>query len=57
VTGLEPQKQLQKTERRNWLLKSLDKLIRRIAVVPSVNKTVNALKEIGVDLTKDETFS
>ena len=56
MTGLKPQKQLQKTERWNWLLKSLDKLIRRIAVVPSVNKTVNALKEIGVDLTKDETF-
>ena len=39
----------------HWLLQPLDKLKRRVAVVPSVSKTVNAMKEIGVDLTKDET--
>ena len=38
-----------------WLLRPLDKLKRRVAVVPSVNETVNAMKDIGVDLTNDET--
>ena len=37
------------------LLQPLDKLKRRVAVVPSVNETVNAMKDIGVDLTNDET--
>ena len=51
---LEHQKHNRKSSLWAWLRKPLDTLKRRVAVVPSVNDTVSAMKEIGVDLTKDE---
>ncbi|QNI54040.1 hypothetical protein SynBIOSE41_01525 [Synechococcus sp. BIOS-E4-1] len=51
---METQKRGKKLSVWTWLLQPLDKLKRRVAVVPSVNDTVSAMKEIGVDLTKDE---
>tara|TARA_B100000073_G_scaffold312854_1_gene286904 strand:- start:534 stop:698 length:165 start_codon:yes stop_codon:yes gene_type:complete len=50
---LETQKQHQKSSLWTWLRQPLDKLKRRVAVVPSVNETVSAMKDIGVDLTND----
>jgi hypothetical protein len=52
--NLEHQTQDQKSSIWSRLLQPLDKLKRRVAVVPSVNETVSAMKEIGVDLTNDE---
>ena len=52
---MENQKNFQNSSIWRWLLQPLDKLKRRVAVVPSVNETVNAMKGIGVDLTNDET--
>jgi len=51
--SLETPKQNQKSSVWTWLLQPLDKLKRRVAVVPSVNDTVSAMKDIGVDLTND----
>ncbi len=52
--SMETQKQGHPSSIWAWLLQPLDKLKRRVAVVPSVNDTVSAMKEIGVDLTNDE---
>ena len=37
----------------SWISRVIDQVKRRVAVVPSVNATVNAMKEIGVDITHD----
>lgn len=55
VQNMENQTSPQNSSVWKWLLQPLDKLKRRVAVVPSVNETVNAMKDIGVDLTNDET--
>ena len=55
VQNMENQTPPQNSSVWKWLLQPLDKLKRRVAVVPSVNETVNAMKDIGVDLTNDET--
>ena len=55
VQNMENQTSPQNSSVWKRLLQPLDKLKRRVAVVPSVNETVNAMKDIGVDLTNDET--